>query len=475
MELILFDSFTGSKKPFNPRNPNNTTVYICGPTVYDDAHLGHARTYVTFDLIRRMFEILGHNTTVVMNITDVDDKIINRAREQNMSPLELACKYEERFMEDMKSLEVQPPDVLTRVTEHIDEIIAFITDLIDKGYAYVKDKDVRFHLCKYLESYQYPGFHLHDIEDSGEEADFTLWKGRPDKNELNWDSPWGPGRPGWHIECSAMSTTVFGSHLDIHVGGIDLAFPHHANEIAQSNARYGDKWVNIFLHTGHLSIEGQKMSKSLKNFITIRKALEEYSSHILRMYFALHKYNGSMSFSTEELDRAKKTWETFQSFWRKVTGLPAEEKWSERSQVIHDALIKTRKDNIAALNDDFNLPQVLLNLLDLLSITNAQTVYSSMKNKRSCAGDNYPIAAMMVVKYTQDLLHRLGFPVYNTNSSDDITNLIQTLVDFRSNIRSVAGDKKSIYALTDSIRTDILPKLGIKLEDQGKKSYWSKI
>jgi len=457
--LTLLDSFTGNKKVFIPNDPDNVTIYICGPTVYDDAHLGHARTYVTFDLIRRILSILGYHTTVVMNITDIDDKIIIRSEEKNISPAELSHMYETRFMEDMASLGVEPPNVLTRVTDHLDEIITFIQDLIDKDYAYEKDGDIRFNLANYSNSYNYPGFHVHETEITSDDKDFALWKSNT--KGLKWKSPWGDGRPGWHIECSAMATHIFGNKLDIHVGGIDLAFPHHANEIAQSQARSSDTWVNTFLHTGHLSIEGQKMSKSLKNFITVREALQKYNPQILRMYFALHKYNSPISFSHNELDRAKNIWDSFQSFWRKVNGLPSEIKWTEKSRSILNNLIRTKKENTIALHDDLNLPLVILNLTNLISLTH------------SFIEDNiYPIAAKMVVKYTQNLLQDLGFPVitYTNNNTDDI---IQTLVDFRSDVRKSAGNKQQLYTLTDTLRNETLPKLGIKLEDQGNRSYWS--
>lgn len=466
-KLLLLDSFTGTKKSFIPVDPDNVTIYICGPTVYDDAHLGHARTYVTFDLIRRIFDILGYRTTVVMNITDIDDKIINRADERNISPLELARLYEQRFMEDMGLLSVQQPDVLTKVTDHINEIIDFIKDLIEKGYAYEKDGDVRFNISKYREFNIYPGFNLHSHEESGESVDsgdFALWKGI--KEGINWNSPWGYGRPGWHIECSTMATSVFGPHLDIHVGGVDLSFPHHANEIAQTQSKTGTQWVNTFLHIGHLSIDGYKMSKSLKNFISIRKALEDYSPHILRMYFVLHKYNAPISFSNDELEHAKKIWGIFQAFSRKVTGLPSELKWNEKSQVILQKLTETRNNNKIALRNDFDLPKVILNLLNLISFVH---VYNT--------NDHYPIAALMVLNYIQKFLTELGFPKIDSTSAETTStiniDLIQKLVDFRSEVRNAAGDKKLIYEITDKIRLSMTSEFGVKIEDQGIKSYWS--
>lgn len=466
MDLTLLDTFTGDKKLFIPDDPNNVTIYICGPTVYDEAHLGHARTYLTFDLMRKSLSMLGYDTTVVMNITDIDDKIINRAKEENISESVIAKRYEERFMDDMKSLGITPPDIMTRVTEHIDEIINFISVLIDKGYAYEKtgltSVDVYFNLAKYLETNRYPGFNMADICEINEDGHFVLWKGN--KEGIQWPSPWGLGRPGWHIECSAMATSIFGSHLDIHVGGVDLAFPHHANEIAQTQARYDNKWVKVFLHTGHLSIEGQKMSKSLKNFITIKSALTDFPPHVFRMYFAQHKYNSPMSFSYIELANAQKTWETFQALWRKISGLHAEEKWSQESGELLKYLQEIKAANIVALQDDLNLPKVILNLIELVSRT-----HSYIKDNK------YPIAAQMVVKYTRDILHKLGFSIQEEPNTAKVTDLIQAFVDFRRDIRNSPGTKQSNYNLTDKLRKEIFPSLGIKVEDQGKESYWSQI
>jgi len=263
-----------------------------------------------------------------------------------------------------------------------------------------------------------------------------------------------------------MSTNVFGSHLDIHVGGVDLAFPHHANEIVQTQSKTGEQWVNTFLHIGHLSIDGYKMSKSLKNFISIRQALKDYSPHILRMYFAFHKYDMPISFSINELERAKKIWETFQAFWRKVTGLSSESKWNEKSETISLKLTDTRNNNKVALRNDFDLPRVILNLLDLISFVHT---YNN--------DGQYPIAAMIVANYIQDILTKLGFPKLHEPSEENRstinTNLIQSLVDFRSEVRNTAGNKELIYEITDKIRLSMMSKFGIKIEDQGKKSYWS--
>lgn len=445
--MELLDTFNGIRKQLVKESPR---IYICGPTVYDDSHLGHARVYITFDLMRRVLTMLGFNPIVAMNITDIDDKIINKAEELNIFPEDLAKRYEINFLKDMESLNIQLPDILTRVRDHINEIIVFIQKLIDKGSAYIDEEGVRFNLDKYLSFNIYPGFNL-PIQDKN--RDFYLWKFNT--KGLKFDSPFGTGRPGWHIECSTMATSVFKDSLDIHVGGIDLAFPHHANEIAQTQSLTEKPWVDIFLHIGHLSIEGKKMSKSLKNFITIREILKDYDNQVIRMYFALRKYNSPMSFSYNSLDEAKSIWETFQSFWRR-TNNKFESKWSERDQVILDKLESTRKINIKLLNNDFDIPGLINNILEIIATVNIELT------------SGISISASFVSKYTKDIMNKLGFKCNETNDLNH--KIIQTLVDFRSEVKN--NKDKNIYNLTDKVRTELFA-LGIKIEDQGKLSYWS--
>ena len=300
---------------------NLVTWYMCGPTVYDSSHLGHAKTYICFDIIRRlMTDYFGYNVKLCMNITDIDDKIIARSNEQKRDWNELSRHWETEFFKDMEALNVRLPNVITRVSEYVPEIITFIDQIVKNGYAYESNGSVYFDVLKFANepNHTYAKLEPTSFGDAqklkeGEGAlsaategdkrnaqDFALWK-KSKPGEPLWESPWGPGRPGWHIECSAMAHEIFKEFpIDIHSGGCDLRFPHHDNELAQSEAYYGcDNWIRHFWHTGHLHIDNLKMSKSLKNFLTIRDILANYSARQVRFLFLMHKWDGIINFSPE--------------------------------------------------------------------------------------------------------------------------------------------------------------------------------
>ena len=399
--------------------------YMCGPTVYDSAHLGHARTYLTFDIIRRILSNYFHyDVNLCMNITDIDDKIIQKSKEQKKDFSEFAKYWEDKFFKDMEALNIMYPNYITRVSEYIPEIISFIEVIIKNGYAYEKNGSVYFDIEQYKK-----GNHLYGklvpqdknqnlealqeaegalskdtFEEKKNKGDFALWKASK-KDEPFWDSPWGKGRPGWHIECSVMSYSVFGTFLDIHSGGIDLRFPHHDNEIAQTEAHDNSKqWINYFLHTGHLKIEGLKMSKSLKNFKKISDFISLYNPNTFRLYFCNSKWDMDMDFTENGLSMAnandKKITEFFQNIkvWIRENNLNKDLKFNHTDEILN-SFFNISKNNIhLAFCDNFNTPEVISIILELI-----KKVYEYENNCRS--EKNLKIFLIYSIgKYISDIL-----------------------------------------------------------------------
>ena len=395
--LKVNNSLCNEKVEFVTQNGDRTiNWYMCGPTVYDSAHLGHARTYLTFDIIRRILcNYFHYDVNLCMNITDIDDKIIQRSNEQKKNFSEFARFWEDSFFKDMRALNVMYPNYITRVSEYIPEIISFIEVIIKKGYAYEKNGSVYFDIEEYKKGNhlyaklvpQDKNQNLEELQEAegalskdntGEKknkGDFALWK-TSKKDEPFWDSPWGKGRPGWHIECSVMSSSVFGEHLDIHSGGIDLKFPHHDNEIAQTEAHDDSKqWINYFLHTGHLKIEGLKMSKSLKNFKKITDFISLYTPNAFRLYFCNSKWDMDMDFTENGLSMAsandKKISEFFQNIkvWARENDLKRDLKLDKDDTDFNNFFTKVKKDIHQFFCDNFNTPGVVSNLLELIKKT----------------------------------------------------------------------------------------------------------
>jgi len=312
--LQIYNSLTKQKETFTPIEPGKVRMYVCGMTVYDYCHIGHARVLVVFDLVARYLRARGYDVTYIRNITDIDDKIIKRAHD-NGEPIDAFTDRFIRYMhEDADALGVQRPDQEPRATRHIGEIVAMIAKLIERGYAYTApNRDVYYRVRKFAHYGQLSGKSLDDLqvgarveadESKDDPLDFVLWKAAK-PGEPSWESPWGPGRPGWHIECSAMSTCCLGNHFDIHGGGLDLQFPHHENEIAQSEGATGEKFVNLWMHNGFVRVNEEKMSKSLGNFFTIRDVLKGYDPEVVRYFLLSSHYRGPLNYSDESLEQAK--------------------------------------------------------------------------------------------------------------------------------------------------------------------------
>ncbi|SJK85984.1 cysteinyl-tRNA synthetase [Babesia microti strain RI] len=500
--LVINNSFTKSKVPFVPEKGNLVKWYSCGPTVYDHAHLGHARTYVTGDIIRRILEHLGYRVNFIMNITDVDDKIISRSSELGVDFSDFAKKWEMDFWNDMQILGVRQPNCITRVSEFIPDIIRFIEKIIERGYAYQSKGSVYFDITSFSSKHNYArmehsSVQIKEMTLEGEESfgevfekknpiDFALWK-QAKEGEPFWDSPWGKGRPGWHIECSVMASHLLGDKIDIHSGGIDLRFPHHDNEVAQSEA-YFDKypWINYFLHFGHLHIQGSKMSKSLKNFITIKEFLNIYTPRQMRLLFLMCKWDSAMNYTKGPdgmqhilaLDSnfsnffpllksiLKRTAHTNGTYQSAVMNQGNRERWDEADMELNKEHITAIDAVEAALRDNFDTPNVIHSLQRLISVTNSYITTNYAKHKK-------PILSEILYTVTR-YLQMLGLE-YNTQAVDkDTEGLIDRIINFRAKIRHAAkvglkGDSliacREILSLCDDLRDVDMPSIGFIMED----------
>lgn len=367
MALHIYNTETRQKELFTPIHANKVGMYVCGVTVYDLCHIGHARVMVVFDMVVRHMRSLGYNVNYVRNITDIDDKIIQRALENNESIQSLTERMIVEMHADETALNVLRPDSEPKATEHIDEIKHMIQTLIDKGHAYpAKNGDVYFKVNSFEQYGRLSGKNLEDLQAGArieindvkqDPMDFVLWKASKE-NEPTWDSNWGGGRPGWHIECSAMSTKCLGNHFDIHGGGLDLSFPHHENEIAQSECATGEHYVNTWMHCGFVRIDDEKMSKSLNNFFTIREVLKVFQPEVIRYFLLASHYRSPVNYSQENLESAKA------SVGRLYTAVQAV-KPAEASQGT-----QFEADFLAVMNDDFNTPKAMAVLFELAKEVN---------------------------------------------------------------------------------------------------------
>nr|XP_055216404.1 probable cysteine--tRNA ligase, mitochondrial isoform X3 [Gorilla gorilla gorilla] len=417
----VYNSLTGKKEPLIVAHAEAASWYSCGPTVYDHAHLGHACSYVRFDIIRRILtKVFGCSIVMVMGITDVDDKIIKRANEMNISPASLASLYEEDFKQDMAALKVLPPTVYLRVTENIPQIISFIEGIIARGHAYSTAKgNVYFDLKSRGDKYGklvgvVPG-PVGEPADSDKRhaSDFALWKAAKPQ-EVFWASPWGPGRPGWHIECSAIASMVFGSQLDIHSGGIDLAFPHHENEIAQCEVFHQcEQWGNYFLHSGHLHTKGkeEKMSKSLKNYITIKDFLKTFSPDVFRFFCLRSSYRSAIDYSDSAMLQAQQLLLGLGSFLEDARAYMKGQLacGSIREAMLWERLSSTKRAVKAALADDFDTPRVVDAILGLAHHGNGQ-LRASLKEP---GGPRSPAVFGAIISYFEQFFETVGISLAN--------------------------------------------------------------
>nr|WP_236166088.1 cysteine--tRNA ligase [Pseudomonas fulva] len=455
--LTIYNTLTKTKEPFKPLDGNNVRMYVCGMTVYDYCHLGHGRSMVAFDLATRWLRKSGYNLTYVRNITDIDDKIINRANENGETFDALTARMIDAMHEDERRLNILPPDQEPRATDHIADMHAMIQTLIDKGYAYAPGNgDVYYRVGKFVGYGKLSRKKIEDLrigarievgEAKQDPLDFVLWKGvKP--GEPSWESPWGPGRPGWHIECSVMSTCCLGESFDIHGGGSDLEFPHHENEIAQSEAATGKPYANAWMHCGMIRINGEKMSKSLNNFFTIRDVLEKYHPEVVRYLLVASHYRSAINYSEDSLRDAKGALERFYHALRGLPRVPASG---------GDAFVERFT---AAMNDDFGTPEACAVLFDLVREIN-RLRESDVSAAAGLAGRLRELGDVLgVLQLEADDFLRAG--AEGKVDAAQVEGLIQARLQARA-------DKN--WGESDRIR-DQLMAMGVVLEDSKGGTTW---
>lgn len=458
--LQIYNTLSRQKAPFIPLDPSNVRMYVCGMTVYDLCHIGHARVMVVFDVVYRyLCQIYGKDhVTYIRNITDIDDKIIKRANENKETMADLTRRYIEAMHADSAALGILPPNSEPRATEYINQILSMIAALVDNGYAYqASNKDVYYDVSRFTAYGRLSGRQLDELragervavdEAKDDPLDFVLWKAAK-PGEPSWDSPWGPGRPGWHIECSAMSTHCLGTHFDIHGGGMDLQFPHHENEIAQSCAATSDKFANVWMHNGFVRVDNEKMSKSLGNFFTIRDVIKQYAPEVVRYFILTSHYRSPLNYSDQQLDSARAALTTLYTALRdlKPQAGKIEPEYHERF--------------IAAMNDDFATPEAMSVLFDLAHQINR---YRQTEPTRAAAyAAELKSLADVLGLLTSDPTVFLQGSVGDDGLSDtDIAALIE---------QRTAARKSKNFAESDRIRDELLSK-GIILEDAAGKTSW---
>jgi cysteinyl-tRNA synthetase len=372
--IKIYNTLSGKKEEFIPRLPNEVSLYVCGVTPYDGVHLGHARAYVVFDIIKRHLTRRGYGVKHVQNFTDVDDKIINKAAEQKVLPAQISQKFIDDYFVQTDKLNILRASLYPRVTSSMPEIIRFIKTLVDKGFAYVKNGDVYYSVEKFTDYGKLSKRNLDGMrsgarvavnEEKAGSFDFALWKKTKDGEpaEVSWDSPWGKGRPGWHIECSAMSRTLLGDTIDIHGGGQDLIFPHHENETAQSEAATGKPFVKYWIHNGFVTVNKEKMSKSLGNFFALKDIFEKYDPRVIRYYLLTQHYKSPLDFSEEGLNAAKNSLQGLDDAYLRLSV-----RIKETAAASDEDLTALQNDFLSALDDDFNSEKALAELHGLKSI-----------------------------------------------------------------------------------------------------------
>ena len=463
MSLKIYNTLTRKKEEFTTLEPGVVKMYVCGPTVYSKAHVGHAMSAMVFDIIRRYLEYRSYEMNYLMNFTDVDDKIIARANEQGANPFKLAEGYIRDYEQNLSDLNIKPATFNPRATQEIDQIIAMISGLIEKGYAYPVDGDVYFRVKKDEDYGRLSGRKLEDMQagaridvDNRKEhpMDFALWKAaRP--GEPFWESPWGKGRPGWHIECSAMNLHHHGEQIDIHGGGNDLVFPHHENEIAQTESLTGKSFARFWVHNGMLQLGGEKMSKSTGNLVSIEEFLSKYDADVLRFTILNANYRGPLTFNDEVLSQSEKALDRLASAFRPA--LPGVKGASpEVLENLHQQVEETEKSFITNMDDDFNSAGALGSMYDLVRVINQARTAGATDDQLQPAQDKL-----------REFTNVFGLVMAEEKGTESKADgFIDLLIELRKDLR-----KDKLWAYSDLIR-DRLKDLGVILEDSKDGTTW---
>ncbi|QAT41422.1 cysteine--tRNA ligase [Clostridium sp. JN-9] len=465
--MKIYNTLTKKKEEFVTINPKEVNMYVCGPTVYNYFHLGNGRTFIVFDTIRRYLEYKGYKVNFVQNFTDIDDKMIKKANEQQITVKQLGDKFIREYYTDADRLHIKRATVNPRATEYINKIVSFVSELINKGYAYEIDGDVYFSTKKFNEYGKLSGQNIDELqagarinidERKTDPMDFALWK-KQKPGEPAWESPWGLGRPGWHIECSCMAYNVLGETIDIHGGGTDLIFPHHENEIAQSEALTGKPFANYWMHSAFVNVNNQKMSKSLNNFFTAREVLEKYDADVIRFFMLSAHYRAQINFSDELLESAKSSVERLYNSLYNLESLLNEVKLENIQEAENDYykdLLKYRDKYIEKMDDDFNTADAISVIFDLIKDINIHVDVNASKE---------------LINKCISLIRELGEPlgILQKTTKDNLEKDIEKLIMERQQAR-----KEKNWALADKIR-DELKSQGITLEDTPQGVRWKRV
>ena len=462
--MKLYNTLSRKKEEFIPITEGEVKMYVCGPTVYNLFHIGNGRTFIVFDTIRRYLEYKGYKVRFVQNFTDIDDKMIKKANEENTTVKEIGDKYIKEYYIDADALNIERATCNPRATEYIDDIIDFIKQLVEKGYAYEVEGDVYFHTKKFADYGKLSGQNIDDLqagarisvdERKRDTMDFAIWKAQK-PGEPAWESPWGLGRPGWHIECSCMVKKLLGDTIDIHAGGMDLSFPHHENEVAQSEALTGKAFANYWLHSAYINIDNQKMSKSLNNFFTAREILKDYDAEVIRFFMMSAHYRIQINFSKDLLESAKASLDRLYNAINNLENLMDEvsnEKMNENEIKYIYSLDEYRQKYIYKMDDDFNTADALTVLFELAKNVNTNITINSSKES---------------IAKALEVLRELGKPlgILQKSTKLSLEEEVEGLIQDRQKAR-----QNKDFALSDKIR-DELKERGIVLEDTAQGVRW---